>query len=553
MSESTFIWRIYWYGFLLAVATVLIPATAQRAQGPRIKLAVIGLDNPATLPKSNIGNSLVAILDSDISAAGKYTLLEREELEHIKQELNLGGSELANVKNFAQKGGLVGADFLLNGTVSDYTYNEHRSVSSQFVPNVGWQQVVAYEHVANVRVDIRLVDVRTGEVVRSFSGHGTANNTGSASFLSVWNMYIAGQGEGTLSNLATLLTDASNSALQHAVRQLNDAYDDLASLRAKSAVSTEVSSVREGKILAGVGQGQFVIGVPSTANLKIGDRFNIIAEIPIKNSQGVVVYSQKRSVGALQITDISESTKAMARLVSAPGPEVSVVQPKEGDALVFDEQHGRSLRGIAAPGAGGTAVGNGTGGATISVQSYIDRGNRFMDSQEYSEALHQYREGLTVEPNNGTLLSGKALAELGIDDFMDAEDDAEKAIRAGGSVNIPAYHLHAFGNCEGTILIQRGKLSYEPTTGNDNFTATSKSQISILQKDFPAKEERVPDLWIQAPDQGGKVRKYEMIFPMFLPHPTPKMAINFQITADAANKTKRLDGLIVRLINASLQ
>ncbi len=538
---------------ILLVIMALISGANLRGQGPRIKLAVIGLRNPATLPKSNIGNSLVAILDSDISAAGKYTLVERAELEQLKQELNLGKSGLANPKSFAQKGGLVGADFQLDGTVSDYTYNEHRSVSSQFVPGVGWQQVATYEHVADVRVDVRLVDVRTSEVVRSFSGHGSADNTGSASFLSMWNLYIAGQGQGTLSNLASLLTSASNQALQDAVRQLNDAYDDLASLRETSTLSSEVSSVGEGKILADVGQGQFVIGVPSTANLKVGDRFNIIAQIPIRNSQGVVVYSEKHTVGSLQITDISESTKAMARFVSAPKTNGEVAHPKEGDTLAFDGQYGRSLRGSAASGGGTPTVGNVTGRIAKSVQTYIDRGNRFMDNQEYSEALNQFREGLSVEPNNGTLLSGKAVAELGINDFMDAEDDAEKAIRAGGSVNLPAYHIHAFGNCEGTLSIQRGKISYAPTTGNDNFVAASKSQISILQKDFPANGERVPDLWFQAQDQGGKDRKYEMIFPMFLPHPSPKMAINYQITADAANKTKRLDGMIVRLISESLQ
>jgi curli biogenesis system outer membrane secretion channel CsgG len=548
MKMSFHIRSARWDVVLIAIAELLIFGIQANAQGPRIRLAVIGLDNPATLSKSNIGNSLVDILDSDISAAGKYTLLERAELEQLKQELNLGESGLANAKSFAPKGGIVGADFLLLGKVSHYTYRENRFATTQYVPGAGVQQIFAYNHVAEVRVDIRLVDVKTGEDARSVSGHGTAHNAGSASYQVEWGYYVASQGQGSLSNLGTLLTEASNQAIQQAVGELNDMYDDLAGLRANSNVSSEVSSIGGGKVLADIGNGVFVIGVPSTANLKVGDRFDVIAEVPIKNTQGVVVYQEKRTIGAVQITNISESTKALAQLVQTSASGASA-QSIEGDTLVFDENYGKSLRGLVPAGTGAAS----SGASAASVGPYIERGNRFMNNQEYSEALNQYRDGLAVDPKNGTLLAGKAEAELGIDDWMDAEDDAEKAVAAGGSVHFPAYHIHAFGHCEGMLVIQSGKVSYQPTTGNDSFTATSKNQISISQKDFPAQGSRVPDLWIQATDQGGKERKYEMIFPVFLPRPSPNMAINFQVTTDAASKTKRLDGMIVRLVSTSLQ
>lgn len=551
MRNSFHARNIYCYAIVFAAAT-LISQPALRAQGARIKLAVVGLDNPATLPKSNIGNALVDILDSDISAAGKYTLLERAELEQLKQELNLGGSRLANVKSFAQKGGLVGADFLLLGKVSDYTYNEHQYAHSQFVAGVGWQQVMAYQHVADVRVDIRLVDVKTGEDVRSVSGHGTAQNTGSANFQNIWFAYIASQGQGTLSSLATLLTEASNNAMQDAVRQLNDMYDDLAALRVKGAVSAEVSSIGRGKILAEVGQGQFVIGVPSTANLKVGDRFNVIAEVPIKNSQGVVVYSERRPVGALQITDISEATKAMARLVNTSGSNAATAHPSEGDTLVFDEQYGKSLRGMAGASSGGAATGQiARGGASSGIQTYIQRGDRFMDNREFSEALEQYKEGLGLEPNNATLLAKKAISEMEINDLTDAEDDAEKAITAGGSIGLHIYHVHTFGHCEGVLVFERGKVYYEPTTGNDEFTAASKGNIAVRASIFPGSN--IPDLIIEAPGQNGKQRKYNVVVPMFLTPLRKPVGLEFQANGDAADKTRQLDGMIVRLVNASLQ
>lgn len=538
--------------FFMTIGGCLLLSPSLGAQSARVRVALVEIVNPSMFSKSNIGNSLVDQLDSDISAAGKYTLLERSALEAIEKEQNLGQSDLADPKSFAAKGGLKGADFLLIGKISQYTYHETSSQRTEFTAGRA-VAVVYYNHIANVQINIEVADPRTGEDVQSVSGKGTANTTSRASFNAEWNSYVSSHANGNFADLHSLLTEAADLAMQNAASQLNDIEPDLEAYLAKASVGSEVSSIGTGKILAAVGQGQFVIGVASTSNLKVGDRFNVIAEVPIKNTQGVVVYQEKRTVGAVQITNISESTKALAQQVNTSASGASA-QITEGDTLVFDEKYGESLRGVASAGSGATSSGgSATGGSAASAQAYIQRGSRFMDNQEYSEALNQYREGLAIDPKNGKLLAGKAEAEIGIDDFMDAEDDADMAIAAGGSVDIPAYHIHTFGHCEGMLVIEKGKVSYQPTTGNDNFTATSKSQISILQKDFPAQGMRVPDLWINTPDQGGKERKYEMIFPMFLPHPSPNMAINFQVTPDAANKTKRLDGMIVRLINASLQ
>ena len=543
----------HWQPFLFALGLLLLWASAGKAQEARIRLAVVGLDNPSTLYKSNIGNSLVDQLDSQISAVGKYTLLERSALQELKQELNLGQSGFANAKSFAQKGGLAGADFLLLGKVSDYTYKENASQSTQYVPGVGFQAVVVYDHIAHVRIDIRVVDVTTGEDVRSVSGEGGADAKGVASYQAQWNYYVQSEGQRTFADLQTLLTQASHEAIQHVVSELDDMEPDLESFLVHRTVTSQVASVGEGKILADLGQGQFVIGVPSTAGLKVGDRFQVIAEVPLKNAQGVVVYEEKRTVGTLQVTNISENSRALASLVQPSGAASTGPGPTEGDTLAFDQSYGKSLRGVTVSTSGASPGGPGGGTATAEITRYLRRGDRFMDEQNYSEALDQYNEALRLQASSGEALGKKSEAEMAMGDLNDAEDDAEKAIGAGGSVSFPAYHIHAFGHCEGTLVIERGKASYQPTAGSDSFTATSKGQIAVLQADFPAQGARIPILVIHATGQGDKERKYEMIFPMFLTHPSPALAINFQVTADGASQTKRLDGIIVRLINASLQ
>lgn len=102
-----------------------------------------------------------------------------------------------------------------------------------------------------------------------------------------------------------------------------------------------------------------------------------------------------------------------------------------------------------------------------------------MSNQEYSEALAQYRSGLQFAPDNSELLSRKSMAEEEVDDFTDAEEDAEKSIDAGGIVRLPIYHQHSFNYCVGTLMIQKGKVSFQPKSGDHGFTVTSKAQIGV--------------------------------------------------------------------------
>jgi len=82
--------------------------------------------------------------------------------------------------------------------------------------------------------------------------------------------------------------------------------------------------------LAVLGQDQFVISVANTGNLKVGDRFRATAEIPVKNSKGEVVYSQKREAGVLEVADIGGPNRAMTKLIApAAGANTVVIGFKQ--------------------------------------------------------------------------------------------------------------------------------------------------------------------------------------------------------------------------------
>lgn len=76
-----------------------------------------------------------------VEATGDYTLVERERLLAVLQELSLGASELAAESTGLRIGRIVGARLMLFGT--------YQAVASQ------------------MRVDLRLVEVETGKVIRT--------------------------------------------------------------------------------------------------------------------------------------------------------------------------------------------------------------------------------------------------------------------------------------------------------------------------------------------------------------------------------------------------
>lgn len=543
-----------WHLFLLSIAAPLIFSLGLNAQTGRIRIAVVGLDNPSTFGKSNIGNSLVDQLDTQISTVGKYTLLERAELGELQKELSLGQSSLANAKSFAQIGGLKGADFLLTGKVSDYTYSETISRKMEDVPGVGMEAVAYYDHIAHVRIDLRVMAVKTGVDVRSISGEGTSDSSSRYSYESEWNSYVASEGQGTLTNLRSLLTSASHEAIQNAVSQLNDMEPDLETYLANQSVKSEVSSIGDGTILAAIGPGQFVIGVPSTANLMVGDRFHVVAEVPIKNVQGIVVYREKKNVGTLQIANISESTKALASIVSTPGASAGAPGPEQGDTLVFERAYGKSLRGMAVPPAAGatSSAGPAAGADARQVATYLRRGDRFMDQNNYAEALDQYKQALQLQPGNPEALEKEVSADLEVGDLSDAEDNADKAIAAGGSISIPVYH-RLFINCSlGVLKVGKGNVAFQPDRGNGAFSVDAAAQLSTSESqpfEVGPGGAVLPWLSIRWRNSNGKWKKYDMVPTALL---TSAGFCEYSASGDAAAKTARLEGMLLRLIKLAL-
>lgn len=101
------------------------------------------------------GKQAMDILSARLASTDKFLMLERADLEKIQRELELGGLDKLN----------IAADYIILGSISEFGRKD--------VSDVGVFSRVK-KQVAYAKVNIRLVDVQTGQIIYSEEGSGEA-------------------------------------------------------------------------------------------------------------------------------------------------------------------------------------------------------------------------------------------------------------------------------------------------------------------------------------------------------------------------------------------
>ncbi len=144
-------------------------------------LAVAEFTNDATGVgwwRGGVGRELSGMLANELAAIDAFVIVEREQLDHILAEQDLGASGRVRSDTAARTGGLVGAQYLVMGTVTDYSEQTSRTGGGLNIrgPSIGGRRpnigVGGQRSEAYIAVDIRVVNASTGEVahVRTIEG-----------------------------------------------------------------------------------------------------------------------------------------------------------------------------------------------------------------------------------------------------------------------------------------------------------------------------------------------------------------------------------------------
>jgi curli biogenesis system outer membrane secretion channel CsgG len=140
-----------------------ITATADQTKYLKRKVAIGRFTNETTYGQSffidsdnnRIGKQAMDILSSKLFETGKFIMLERADLTQIEKELSMSGSSALN----------NAADFLIVGSITEFGRKE--------VSDVGVFSRVKRQE-ANATVNIRIIDVSTGQIIYSEKGKGIA-------------------------------------------------------------------------------------------------------------------------------------------------------------------------------------------------------------------------------------------------------------------------------------------------------------------------------------------------------------------------------------------
>ena len=110
-----------------------------------------------------VGKQAMDILSARLASTGKFLMLERADLDKIQSERSISDIKSQD----------VGADYLIIGSVSEFG----RSTTSE-VGIFSRNKI----QTARAKVNVRLVDVKTGQVIFSQEGAGTAESEANAVF-----------------------------------------------------------------------------------------------------------------------------------------------------------------------------------------------------------------------------------------------------------------------------------------------------------------------------------------------------------------------------------
>ncbi len=135
--------------------------------GPKRRIGVSEFVNKTTYGQGRLGGSATDILVTELTKSGKFIVVERDRMEKIMEEQKLQSQGMTDPQTAAQVGRILGLEAIVVGAVSQFGV---KTEGSDYLISQTKKQV------ADVTVDIRLVDVQSGQVLMADSGKGQAKS-----------------------------------------------------------------------------------------------------------------------------------------------------------------------------------------------------------------------------------------------------------------------------------------------------------------------------------------------------------------------------------------
>jgi curli biogenesis system outer membrane secretion channel CsgG len=119
----------------------------------------------------DLSRGIADVVTNELFDLGRFRVVERQTLGRVLEEQDLGQTGRFDNQAVAEVGRLLGAELILTGAVSEFSL-DRASAGSAVFGLIGGTTITT----ARVGVDLRFVDVRTGEVLGVGRGLGAAQD-----------------------------------------------------------------------------------------------------------------------------------------------------------------------------------------------------------------------------------------------------------------------------------------------------------------------------------------------------------------------------------------
>jgi curli biogenesis system outer membrane secretion channel CsgG len=157
---------------IFAAVFALVVAVPSQAQLKK-RVAVARFDDRSGTGWHNIGSGVSDMLVAALVKSGSFIVLERQEMDKVAQEQQFSNSGMVTPETATKLGKILGVELFVIGSVSEFGIKESNlgGATSLFGAKVATRK-------ARAVVDIRLVNVTTGEIIAAEKEEGEESSTG---------------------------------------------------------------------------------------------------------------------------------------------------------------------------------------------------------------------------------------------------------------------------------------------------------------------------------------------------------------------------------------
>ncbi|MBD3168055.1 MAG: hypothetical protein GF307_01135 [candidate division Zixibacteria bacterium] len=160
---------------VMEIAVYAQPENVPEVPVPTLKrrIAVFSFDDKTDYGRFNVGEGMADMLTTELVKSNQYVVIERQQIQQVMAEQNLGMTGAVTQQTAAQVGKLLGVEIAVFGAVTEFGQKKQETGGRIKGFGLGVSQ-----NAARVACDVRLVDTETGQILAADNVVGEEKKAG---------------------------------------------------------------------------------------------------------------------------------------------------------------------------------------------------------------------------------------------------------------------------------------------------------------------------------------------------------------------------------------